>query len=207
MAPRKSYRRKRTYRKKKSTYRRKSKGLTSMAKIYSYKLQYDEGISICVAGTSENYEATPSFGDLPQFATFAALYDQYRITSITLKFTPAMTQSTGPLVFPNLMMYTVLDYNDANALSTTAQATQHNTCRMHPWLKGFSRTFKPHVVMNVTDSAAQAYVLTKPAPWISTANTNIQHLGVKMITDVNSGSGNFIWNVNYIFTIQFKNVK
>lgn len=181
--------------------------LTRANKIYTYQLGFPDADITCVNGTVQTEEYSPSLSDLPQVATFQALYDQYRITKVTIRIIPQMTVSTGPLVFPNLFYYTVLDYNDSATLSSTNQANQHNSCRTTPWMKPFSRTFRPYVVQNTTDSTPTAYVLTKPSPWIATVNPGIAHLGMKFITDNNSGSGDFKWNVRITFVVQFKNVK
>lgn len=179
-------------------------------KIYSFKQRVDFGEVVAASGSAMTYDFAPSLSDLSNKAAFKDLFDQYRIVGLKLRFDPQVSQIVNTTnlspVLPDLLMYSVLDFNDAATLSSTAKATEYQTCKITRFSKPHIRYFKPCVVQNTTDSAANSYNKTYQSPWIATTNDLIAHLGVKVLTDPNSGSGTWRWSVSATYYIQFKNV-
>lgn len=175
-------------------------------KIYSFKQRVDFGEVVAASGSAMTYDFAPSLSDLSNKAAFKDLFDQYRIVGLKLRFDPQVSEVINIPALPDLLMYSVLDFNDSATLTTTIKATEYQTCKITKFSKPHVRYFRPCVVQNTTDSAANSYNKTYPSPWISTANDIIAHLGVKVLTDPNSGSSTWRWSVSATYYIQFKNV-
>lgn len=175
-------------------------------KIYSFKQRVDFNEVVAASGSAMTFDFAPSLSDLSNKAAFKELFDQYRIVGLKLRFDPQVSEAINISALPNLLMYSVLDFNDAATLTTTAKATEYQTCKITRFSKPHVRYFRPCVVQNTTDSAANSYNKTYPSPWISTTKDLVAHLGVKVLTDLNPGSSTWKWNVSATYYIQFKNV-
>lgn len=215
-------------------------GMTSkMPSTYAYK-QTVVGSSITslaistilqqTAGTVTNVAINFQLADLPQVATFTALYDQYRINKIKFQLLPAasITQqnSTTGVVSnypmppsdnngPGGLYGTVIDYDDSTALSTLAEYLQYMNFKKGnvASLATHTRTFQPSVDMGVLNAAGTVIGgSSKKSPWIDCAYNTIPHYGIKLYIDPCWESGGYeqarqAFRVICTYFLEFKNVR
>lgn len=135
--------------------------------------------------------------DLPNVADYA-IFDQYRIKKIILRFEPSMTGNdvNGVSGTPNTMnpmlnryVRVIHDYDSDNVL------TSENDYFSYPNMKSYPQQGKPwrvvlypkvRKVMYDDDAAANVPCgVTKP-PWIDMTRTNVPHRGIKaMFSQIN----------------------
>jgi hypothetical protein len=120
-----------------------------------------------------------SAGNSTQVSQFVALFDQYMIVSMQIDFRPRVTSFLQGTV-PSGMLFTVLDFDDANLPTSTNQLEQYATCKITPLTKRVRISLKPYFA-TAANSQISGNVLAKPCRgWIDAAYTDVLHYGVKI---------------------------
>jgi len=127
---------------------------------------------------------TPTLANLDQAASWVAVFDQYRILECEVWLTPAISASVSSSHGGQL--YSVLDFDDANALTTLGQALDYETCVTTPQTNGHYRKFRPHAAQALYAPSAFAQFGNVISPWINSAYTGCAHYGVKYAASITS---------------------
>lgn len=152
-----------------------------------------------VLGSQATQNISVSFGNIPSPTDFTNLFDMYKICGVKIKYIPDLNQAVAGQPSCNLNSY--LDYNDLNIpVITTGQ--QKDSYRTTKGTVIHKRYYRPQVPISVSDISATAFTQCQKAPWISTTNTNIAHVGLKVITDPTPVAVVYTWRV-YV-TLYFK---
>jgi hypothetical protein len=115
-----------------------------------------------------------------QVASLTVCFDQYQIHMVEVSFLPS-TCTTGVGNSEGLFR-SVIDYDDAAALTTIQQAADYSNCIVTPGYKKQIRTFVPHVAVASYAGSFTGYTNIM-APWIDFSTTGVQHYGVKIAWD------------------------
>jgi len=114
---------------------------------------------------------------LDQISALTALFDQYRITMIEVWFLPASSNTSevaSGTVVSNGHVATVIDYDDATALTAFTQALDYVNVVSTPVGVAHYRKFVPHATI-----AAGTGTMNVTSPWCDSASPSIQHFGLK----------------------------
>lgn len=150
-------------------------------------------------------EFTPSLSNIEagDLAAYTALYDEFRVTSITIDVQPNVVVNTntsaGTTSDTNLIrMYSVLDKTDSTPI-TIAQAMQYNNVqkRLSNVKHCIYRKYAPMVPILIQDLNQNYMMQLQKSPWMQLSpqviggnnydNTLIAYPGVKAISDINTG--------------------
>jgi hypothetical protein len=107
-------------------------------------------------------------------------FDQYRIQAIRFSIVPQnnaiglVTNTTTTLV----PLYCVIDYDDATALTTAAQAEAYNNCITLAPGESLVRTFQPRMAVGAYTGTFSGYANMAPQ-WIDAVSPLVQHYGIK----------------------------
>jgi hypothetical protein len=115
---------------------------------------------------------------ITQFASFASVFDQYRIMDIEVWLAPATGASTT-LGSSTATFASVIDYDDSNTPALMSQLYQYENVIMGNTRNGHYRKFRPHVASAVYNGAFGGFE-NQLSPWIDVASSNVQHYGLKM---------------------------
>jgi len=130
---------------------------------------------------------------LPNSSEFSAIFDQWRITSVTLRadwnmnsFSPANVNDTPPL------LYYIADYDDSTDAAVQA-LLQYPGVRTHSFLQnGYSPmifTIKPKPLKDVAGTGVlTTYAPDTTMPFIRTAEMTTPHYGIKIATQTMGAS-------------------
>lgn len=157
---------------------------------------------------------TFELADVPQYATYSSLYEEFRIDKITVKFmslnniASGTTAPSGIVPFMSLgMIHSVVDTND-DSVPTTIQGLMND-----PAYRGtrsnlnHTRSFVPKF-LNVVGGGSPAQ---SKSGWLKTEFNNITHYGIKVAFEggVNSSLNAISYTVEPIITyyLSFKNPK
>jgi hypothetical protein len=150
-----------------------------------------------------------NFNNLAQYATFQALFDQYRIAMIEMVFVPRtnmITASTGVTSVNTGLVYSFVDYDDAVAPTTIAQAQQRQNCLCVPGYQQFSHCWVPHISMSAFPVGGSAIAgVQATAPWLDTTLVATPHYGVKVCWSQTSTSEIQSYDIITRVHIQFRN--
>jgi len=132
-------------------------------------------------GTVTNFQYEFQLSFWSGASSYQACFDQYRVKMLEVWIEPQSFNSD--LSQCGSKLYTVVDYDDANAL-TVAAIQQYANVIDAPVLMGRVYRFVPHVANALYSGAFTAYG-NQPADktWIDCASANVQHYGVKIVAD------------------------
>jgi len=122
-----------------------------------------------------------SISDLDESSAYTNLFDQYRIDCVVFRILPMQnaigltTNSTTTTV----RLYTVVDYDDANTLTSEAQARAFESCVVVPPGHESSRTFQPRQALGAYQGTFGGYA-NVGGIWNDCNSPAIQHYGVKI---------------------------
>jgi hypothetical protein len=146
------------------------------------------------------YAQMYTLSQVPQQATFTALYDQYRISLIEVWLTPEVqgVQSNSALLL------SVIDYDDANTPTNEAYLENYQNMIMTNIQEGHYRVFVPHVAIASYSGTFTSFA-NMEAPWIDSASNTVAHYGIKAGTTMTNAVIAIGSRVR--FTIEFRNVR
>ena len=154
--------------------------------------------------------------DLPQWTTFAALFDQYKITCVVLKFWPAASQATYNTSNPpavQTFFANAIDYDDVNAPAGLNYILQYENAKKWPCLTSRTKPYKvvirPHLAMSAfiaSGSVASAY--NTGSRWLDCAQNTVLHFGFKGWLEAQaSANARTNFRVEATYYVSFKNVR
>lgn len=164
------------------------------------------GLSSGAVNFQKNYTAA----DIAQFASWSAVFDQYKIELIECWFTP-FGPATQPGYNADVRFYSVLDYDDSNSNLTVASIQEYENCVTTRCSQGHYIKFRPHVgqlnfVGALPSTTNNLGLSNRPSVWLDAAFTNVQHFGIKMIIDPVISNGDLKVDLFTRITVSFKNV-
>lgn len=160
--------------------------------------------------------------DIPQYTTFTALFDTYRITKVDIRITPMITQAVlasvtysnvSPSVggtYPFGYCYWLVDNDDASNLSTRDAFIEYQKCKSQPTVYGKNITLSitPRIATPAYASGAfTAYAEGKKKTWVDCAYPAIEHYGIKFGIDGTAGPQGQIYRIQTRYHLEFKNVR
>jgi hypothetical protein len=157
-----------------------------------YKLTQNYSVSAALtASASLPTFAAFSFNvnNLDQITSLSNVFDQYKIDEVETWLVPRLTDQVSAS-FNNGILCSVIDYDDANSLSTVAQAQDYTNCIMSSGLSGHYRAFKPHAAVAAYSGAFTSYG-NVVSPWIDFASPSVQHFGIKYALSQTGGTQAF----------------
>jgi len=117
-------------------------------------------------------------GTSAQASQLVALFDQYKICSVQLDFRPRVTSFLQGTV-PSGMLFTVLDFDDANVPSSTNQLEQYATVRILPLTKRVPIKLRPYFATAGNSQISGNVTCVPKRGWIDAAYTDVNHYGIK----------------------------
>jgi len=149
---------------------------------------------------------TPTFNFTLSGANVGSgFFDRYKIEAIRFSVVPR--NNAMGLVSGLSDLFFVIDYDDSNALSSTAQAMQNATCIKLAPGESATRTFAPRIAVAAYNGLFTGYASQK-SQWLDAASTTIQHYGVKIYVPATGVTGQTVfqqWDINIEYFISFIN--
>jgi hypothetical protein len=152
--------------------------------------------------------------DLGQASTFSALFDQYRIDKVMLRFT---TRNPAVMVFntasPNggvPLGYFTMDRDDATAPTSLDAVRQYDRSEGFTGTSSFDIIIEPRPTQAIYASGAfSGYNTVDVEPWIDVANADVPHYGLKgaigALTATTSSS--WCWDIEAYYYVSFRNTR
>lgn len=142
--------------------------------------------------------------DLLQFASYAAVFDQYRIDRIEAWLTP-FGSATSNTYTTNAKLYSVVDYDDAATPASNAALQQYENCVTTRCSDGHYIKFRPHIAVAAYGGAFTQF-LNKPSDWIDCGSTGVFHYGIKIGLDSTGSNNDCRVDLTTRITVSFRNV-
>lgn len=114
-------------------------------------------------------------------ADYLAVFDSYRIKLVESVIRPMITVGSTGFTVPSV--YSVIDYDDSNPLTTASGFREYSNCQITQY-ETVRRTFVPCVNIAAYDTGGAATGFTSHfAPWCDAASVNVEHHGFKVGMD------------------------
>lgn len=152
-----------------------------------------------------------NFDDIPGYSDLAAVFDQYKLDKVDLRFVPNGTNAAlvgGGASQIRSVLYTVFDPNDAVAPGTLNELIQYQNCTMTPYCDELKRTVYPRLSVNSSDEEG-TITLSPAGTWCSTSQKDVDWYGLKIGASANGNSAGTtqVWVVHAVLYFSFKNIK
>lgn len=149
---------------------------------------------------------------LPQAATFTALYDEYCITKITIKFIPNRTigSNADPSSWSVPPFYSVIDYDDAAPPANLDEMMQYQTFKSTTGGYTHVRSFTPKIAtLAYKTSGTTIGYSAKSLQYVDCGSADIEHYGLKTLLPPTGGITTGIVTYKPIVTVyvRFKGVR
>lgn len=152
------------------------------------------------------FKLLSTLADVPGYTDFTNLFDQFRISGISVRIIPRFTQalqsSGAPL--PPGELFTCMDY-DGNGPTTLSAIQQYQNNKMTRGHIVHKRFYKPSVLMAAYQSAIATSYIPKWNQFIDTADAATPYYGLYGIVANNGAVVDYDLQATYY--IQCKNVK
>lgn len=144
--------------------------------------------------------------DLPNYTEFSALFDQFRINAVVIKFVPTWTsndinpQSTA-LYMPNF--HSALDFDGPSSAPTSeTDLLQYQSYKMTRGHHVHQRKIIPCVNVTAYESALNTAYMPKRKQFLDMVDVATQHFGMKIWIDAPNLTSNLAYKtyVTYYFT-------
>lgn len=194
--------------------------LVQTSAVTNGSITYTSGVWVITPSSTVNglQEFSLSTGfclqDLTNDASYVALYQLYKIKSVTVRVLPffstqqVATAAGGP-TSSGVILHSAPDPNDAGT-ATVAQLQRYKGYKRHIIShnsKGVSRTIKPRIDMDAQTSGSSSLVYNMKAGWISTGSIDVDHNALKMCFEMYAVSGQintFPVKIELTYNILFK---
>jgi hypothetical protein len=176
-----------------------------------------------VASGGTNVTADPMFamfftlGDIPQSTTWTAVFDQYRITEISVSFIPnhyqaygvsASAEIAGP---PALQFWYAVDLDDASVVSPLTTLMEYESVRCHTFngCRPMTVTWKPRIATAAYAGLPFTSYANTADQWIDCSSPAVQYYGLKygFPCPNNTNSSFPALSVVCTYKIEFKSVR
>jgi len=184
---------------------------TGNSRIYQFE-QYTGDGSVAQVSTTPILGAFQfAMSGLDQYATFAALFDQYRLDWIECMFSPMFRANAmaGTNAVAVAMIYTAVDYDDASTPGSEAVVRQYQNCICHDDSEPFVIRWKPAIALAAYGGSAFTSYANRQGQWIDWSSSGVPHYGLKYaITPGQSGQTTYqVWNLTTRLYFSCKNVR
>jgi len=150
---------------------------------------------------------------LTQYASFQAVFDQYRIAKVKVEFLPrggvsqfVTSSNLMSLPGPPGNLITAVDFEDATAETPPALLT-YQSAVLKPGYAKQVRVFAPRVALGAYSGAFTSYANAK-SQWIDAKSPSVQHYGCKWSFDygTNIATNWVVFDILVTYFVEFRSV-
>jgi len=140
-----------------------------------------------------------SLSDLPGYAEFVGLFDEYRITKVEIWMIPRATESTTNVGFG--MVASCVDYQDNATVASYNELLEHENVVQSQGTQGIYHSWTPNVAVAAYSGAFTSYS-SVPSAWIDVNSPSVYHYGYKMAAAVSPTVQ--IFDASYKYWLEFR---
>jgi hypothetical protein len=138
-----------------------------------------ENLSVLTTSTVGNtfVAITATLSSFNDYASYSAVFDQYRIVALETMFYPGATNVAGVASFGHV--HSVIDYDDSASI-TPAQALDYPNVLISNIQDTVVRSFQPHIALAAYGGGVFTSFANATSPWLDCSSTGIVHYGIKV---------------------------
>ncbi|AQR57901.1 capsid [Molossus molossus circovirus 3] len=168
------------------------------------------------SNTASHYTFAFTLGDIPHYSDLSSVFDAAKLAAVKLKFVPRYTMGQLPTSASTTYANTstpcvvVKDYDDANPLTSYANALLYQNARVVSILKPFSVYLKPKLSGGVENTSLVIVAQSQARPWLDSGATAVPYYGVKLeVPGINTTQmlGQAIWDIYGTYYVKLKQIR
>jgi len=140
-------------------------------------------ITSTAVGAFISYGAAFAFGNLPDYTTYAAIFDQYKIEKVEMWLIPRNPNYPSGASVNRGLLFSVIDYDDQNVAGYTAATfEERDSLVVSPPSLGHYRSLTPHLAVAAYRSTGPGFTgyANMQDQWVDSAYPDVLHYGVKV---------------------------
>jgi len=151
---------------------------------------------------------TSALGDTSKYTSYQAVYDEYRIVRVRVRFVNEYNVSSLPASATSASgrFAACIDWDDAVTPTSYSDILNHQNVETGNWLRSYSFDYVPKALLGAsTGSVVAGAPVFKP--WLDTAQPAVLHYGIKWIidNDGNTATALPIFSVWAEYDLEFRN--
>lgn len=175
--------------------------------VHYFKRSYYVANGLTAFGANSFNAIAVGLNSVPNHAEFTALYDQYKITGVKIKFLPRGNSSDVSTQNNISSLFTAIDLDDSQVPTSVDQLLQYQNMKMVRTTQSLVRYWKPK--FNVGTLSTLAGGLSgkmNTTGWIDVTDDSVLHYGCKTALTALAGQ-NVIYDLIVTLYLAFKNVR
>lgn len=172
------------------------------------------GVSNTMGTAFTQFNIQFRLSDLPNSAEITALYDQFMITKIILKFIPyrniaELTNAAASGGLGGGRLITVIDNDDSTNI-TADSAREYSTAKITNYGRTHIRVLTPAILRQMYESSISTAYTPAFKQWISTTDPTAIHYGVKgglIVNDSAAVTASIQYSIEATYYFKCKNTK
>lgn len=207
MPPMRKYRRRQARGPARKRFARRPRQVQNRQPVHYFKRSVYLANAVSAVGANNFFAAAYALNGIPNHTEFTALYDQYKITGVKLKFVPRGNSSDINTGAPISSLITVTDTDDTAVPSSIDQLTQYQSMKMTRSTQQQVRYWKPKFnVATVNTLALGINGKMNTTGWLDVTDDAVQHFGIKGVLTSNPGV-TVSYDILVTLYLAFKNVR
>jgi len=178
--------------------------LSRKEQVVTIRRGYDAGTVTTANGAPAAGVIAPTLSLLPDFTDFTNLFDAYRFECVRVTFTPVQNN----VLSEASRLYTVIDYDDANALATASSAQEYSTVMVSTVdnTSAVTRSFRPKFATAAYSGVFTSFAQSSRNQWIDVASTTVPNYGLKWIIDPDNAI-KIVYRIDVLVCVKLKCVR
>jgi len=164
----------------------------------------DRGALTSTSAANGYYGIGFQFQDIPDYTSWQAVFDQYRIDQIDLDIRP-MTEASLPGSAPGYSVgWVAVDYDDNATPGTVSSVANYSNVSILSPGRGLKLSFRPKVDVGVYNSGAAGAGAIVGGLWMDMAYPAIQYHGVKVAITASTSTNVNAWYILARYTVSMR---
>jgi len=159
-------------------------------------------LSSSTIGTAFGISNT-TFALLDQNVQLGAVFDQYRIAMVEVRYVPNSSLNTAPGSTYGILA-TVVYYDDSSNLPSYAAALDYSNCLETEGYKDHKHVYVPHIAVAAYSGVFTSFA-NETAPWLDCSSNGVLHYGTKAAWTQTTNATTY--NILQRVWFQFRNVR
>jgi len=158
-------------------------------------------VTTSVIGTPTFFSQAFQLADLDQYTSFISVFDQYKFNSVEVWIEP---QNTNANITNSGRYVSVVDYDDAAALTTMLQAQDYANALVSSGQSNQYRRFVPHVAVAEYTGSFTGFG-NVVADWIDSSSSTVKHYGLKVAFEPTSSA--VTYDLTFRYHVSFRSIR
>lgn len=183
-------------------------GVNQPVQYFTRSAYTQAAITIPAGGAGAGYAYQFQLNQLPNFAEFQGLYDQYKISKVKFQLIPRFNFANSSGSGNVGSIFSVMDFDDATAPTSRDDLLQYQNLKRTKMTSTLTRTISPAVAVQIYTAPIPGF--SPKRTFLDLGNAAVPHYGIKLWVDgslAGTSPNPMIFDLQVKFWLSMKNVR